>query len=119
MAKEKLTIYIKPTCTTCRKALKILNESNEDFKNIDYFEKPLTSKTLTRLIKKLGTPPRELLRKNSPVYKEFGLSKKELTDSEIIDLMIENPDLLQRPIVVKGEKVVLARPADKILDLFK
>ena len=119
MAGDKLKIYIKPTCTTCRKALKILNESDTEFKSVNYFETPLTKKTLTQLIKNLGMSPRELLRKNSPVYKELGLSKKELTDSGIIDLMLENPDLLQRPIVVKGDKVMLARPADKISDVFE
>lgn len=114
MSKEKLKIYIKPTCTTCRKALKILNEEQADFEAVNYFEKPLTKKELTGLIKKLGIPARELLRKNEKTYKELGLSKKELTESEIIDLFIEHPNLLQRPIVRKGERVILARPAEEI-----
>ena len=114
MSKEKITIYIKPTCTTCRKVLKILRETETDFDSVNYFEEPLTKKTLTKLINSLGIPPRELLRKNESTYKELGLSKSELSDSEIIGLMVKHPDLLQRPMVVKGGKVVLARPAQEI-----
>ena len=114
MSKEKITIYVKPTCTTCRKVLKILGESETDFDSVNYFEEPLTKKTLTKLIKSLGIPPRDLLRKNESIYKELGLSKSKLSDSEIIELMVKHPNLLQRPIVVKGGKVVLARPAEEV-----
>ena len=117
MSKDKITIYIKPTCTTVRKALKILRESGVGFDPVNYYETPLTKRKLTELVKKLGIPPRELLRKNEKIYKELGLAKKELKDSEIIDLMIEHPDLLQRPIAVKGDKVILARPAEEIESL--
>ena len=114
MSKEKITIYVKPTCTTCRKVLKILKESEADFDSVNYFEEPLSKKTLTQLVKSLGIPPRDLLRKNEKIYKELGLSKKELSDTQIIDLMVKHPDLLQRPIVIKGDEVVLARPAEEI-----
>ncbi|MEQ9620055.1 MAG: ArsC/Spx/MgsR family protein [Deltaproteobacteria bacterium] len=114
MSDEKLKIYIKPTCTTCRKALKILREEGAEFSAVNYFEEPLTRKELTGLIEKLGVPARELLRKNEKIYKELGLSKKELSEKEIIDLLVRYPDLLQRPIVRKGGRVILARPAEKI-----
>lgn len=114
MSKDKITIYIKPTCTTVRKALKILRESGAEFEPVNYYETPFTKRKLSGLIKKLGLPPRELLRKNEKIYKELGLAKKELKDSEIIDLMIQHPDLLQRPIAVKADKVILARPAEEI-----
>lgn len=114
MSKEKITIYVKPTCTTCRKVLKILRESEADFDSVNYFEEPLSKKTLTQLVKSLGIPPRDLLRKNESIYRELGLSKKELSDSQIIELMVKHPDLIQRPIVVKGSKVLLARPAEEI-----
>ena len=114
MGIEKITIYVKPTCTTCRKVLKILRETDTDFDSINYFEEPINKKTLTKLVMQLGIPPKELLRKNEAIYKELGLSKKELSDSEIIDLMIKHPDLIQRPIVVKDKEVILARPAEEI-----
>ena len=114
MSKDKITIYIKPTCTTVRKALKILREKSAEFDPVNYYETPFSKRKLTELIKKLGVQPRELLRKNEKIYKELGLSKKELKDSQVIDLMIKHPDLLQRPIAVKGDKVILARPAEEI-----
>lgn len=117
MSREKLKIYIKSTCTTCRKAIKILNENDTDYEAVNYFEKPLNKKELTELVKKLGIPAKDLLRKNEKKYKELGLSKKDLTDAEIIDLLVKNPDLIQRPIVRKGEKVILARPAEEIMKL--
>jgi len=119
MSGNKITIYVKPTCTTCRKTLKILKEDGSEFEEINYFEKPLTKKKLRELIKKLEVPPRDLLRKNEKIYKELGLSKKELSDAEIIDLMVKHPDLIQRPIVIKGDKVILARPAEKIEGFIK
>jgi len=114
MSKEKITIYVKPTCTTCRKVLKILRESEADFDSVNYFEKPLSKKTLTQLVKSLGITPRDLLRKNEKIYKELGLSKKELSDPQTIELMVKHPDLIQRPIVVKGSEVLLARPAEDV-----
>ena len=114
MSKDKITIYIKPTCTTCRKVLKILRESDTDFKSVNYIEEPLTRSTLSKLIKSLGIPSKDLLRKNESTYKELGLSKKELNESEIINLIVNHQKLLQHPIVVKEEKLILARPAEKI-----
>ena len=66
------------------------------------------------MIKKLGLAPRELLRTSEAVYKELGLGKRELSDDEIIRLMVEHPDLLQRPIVERGERAVLGRPTENI-----
>ncbi|HEX9665042.1 MAG TPA: arsenate reductase family protein [Thermodesulfobacteriota bacterium] len=114
MTEDKLRIYIKPTCTTCRNALKILSEKGADFEAINYYEKPFSKKGLTELINKLNISPKDLLRKNEKVYKDLGLSNRDLSDSEIIDLMIKHPDLIQRPIVDGKGKVILARPAEEI-----
>jgi len=111
MKEDEVKIYIKPTCTTCRKALKILNEKGKDFEAINYYEKPFTRKKLAELIKKLNTPPKELLRKKD--------AKKDLSDSEVIDLMIKYPDLIQRPIVESSGRVLLARPAEEINKILK
>jgi arsenate reductase len=119
MKKDKLRIYIKPTCTTCRKALRILNEKGADFEAINYYEEPFSKKGLTQLIKKLNIAPKDLLRKNEKIYKELGLSQKSLSDSQWIDLMIKHPDLIQRPIVDGKGKVILARPAEEIKKILK
>ena len=65
----------------------------------------------------MGIQPRELLRTTEPVYKELGLGRRELSDDEIIRLMAEHPDLIQRPIVERGERAVLGRPAERIKEL--
>jgi arsenate reductase len=119
MTEDKLRIYIKPTCTTCRKALRILNEKRTDFEAINYYEKPFSKKGLTELIKKLNISPKDLLRKNEKIYKDLNLSHKDLSDSQIIDLMIKHPDLIQRPIVDGKGKVILARPAEEIKKILK
>jgi arsenate reductase len=85
-----------------------------DFETINYYENPLTKEKLGQLLKKLGVSPREILRKNEEEYKKLGLSKRELYYPEILDLMLKYPDLIQRPIVEKGNKAVLARPVEKI-----
>jgi arsenate reductase (glutaredoxin) len=114
MTQDKLRIYIKPTCTTCRNALKILNEKGTAFEAINYYQKPFSKKGLTELIEKLNITPKDLLRKNEKIYREPGLSRRDLSDSEIIDLMIKHPDLIPRPIVDGKGKVILARPAEEI-----
>jgi arsenate reductase len=66
---------------------------------------------------KLGIPPRELLRKGEQVYRELQIGQRELTDDQIIELMVQHPDLIQRPIVVRGEKAVLGRPPENVKEL--
>ena len=84
---------------------------------MNYYIEPLTKKKLTELIRKMGISPRDLLRTSEPVYKELGLAKGEFTDAEIISLMIENPDLIQRPIVERGDRAVLGRPTERVKEL--
>ena len=114
MKHDRLKIYIKPTCTTCRRALSILNEEGIEHDTINYYKTPFTKRELTELIKRMKITPVELLRKNESIYTELGLSKKVLSDTEIIDTMIKYPDLIQRPIVDREGRVILARPAEEI-----
>jgi len=93
---------------------KLLRESGIPFDKVNYYVEPLSRKKLTELIRKLSMKPRDLLRKSEPIYKELGLAKDEFSDSELIDLMIKHPDLLQRPIVERGDRAVLGRPVEKV-----
>jgi arsenate reductase len=77
----------------------------------------LSKKKLTELVRKLNLKPRELLRKGEPIYKELGLGERQLSDSELIALMVEHPDLLQRPIVERGDRAVLGRPTENVKEL--
>lgn len=111
---DKIKVYQKPTCSKCRATIGILKDRGADFESINYYEQRLTEKELRKLIDRLGIAPRDLLRKGEPVYRDLGLAKRELTDEELIRLMVENPDLIQRPIVVKGDRAVLARPPETV-----
>ena len=93
---------------------KLLRASGVDFEKVNYYINPLSEKKLRELVKKMGIQPRELLRKTEPIYRELGLSKNDFSDDEIIALMAENPDLIQRPIVERGNRAVLGRPSENV-----
>lgn len=114
---DNLTIYHKPTCTTCRQAVQLLKDSGKPFTAINYYEQTFTKGQLKGLLKKAGLSPREVLRTKEEIYQELGLAGKSLSDDELLDLMVKHPDLIQRPIVVRGEKAILARPADSVKKL--
>ena len=117
MSEKKITIYLKPTCTTCKKAVALLEEEGVDFDRIDYYKQKLSKKELTGLIKKLNINPKDILRKRATEYSELGLEQKKLTLSEIVNLVLKYPDLLVRPIVICGEEVFVARPAEKLKNI--
>lgn len=112
-----VTIYQKPTCSTCRQAVQLLKESGKPFTAVNYYEKPFTKAQLKNLLKKAGLSSKDILRTKEDIYKELGLAKKNLSDDELLDVMVAHPDLIQRPIVEKGEKVILARPAESVKGL--
>ncbi len=115
---QKITVYEKPTCTTCRKTVKMLNEMGIDFDKVNYYIKPFTKNKLRTLLKKMGMQPSELLRKNEKAYKELDVKNNNYTQAQILDFMILDHNLIQRPIVEKGEKAVLGRPVERIKELF-
>ena len=96
---------------------KLLRESGVPFEKVNYYVEPLSKKKLTDLVRKMNLKPRELLRKSEAIYKELGLADRELSDSELIALMVEHPDLLQRPIVERGDRAVLGRPTENVKEL--
>jgi arsenate reductase len=117
MSEAKLTIYEKPTCTTCKKTVALLNERGIDFDDVNYFIDELSAAKIAELLDKAGITPRELLRPREALYKELGLADSQHTDVELIELMAEHPGLIQRPIAELGPKAVLCRPPEKILEL--
>jgi arsenate reductase (glutaredoxin) len=96
---------------------KLLRESGVDFDKVNYYIAPLSKSKLTELIRKMALTPRELLRTSEPIYRELGLGKGEFTDDQIISLMVKHPDLIQRPIVEKGNRAVLGRPVENVKEL--
>src|SRR5438046_1712988 len=96
---------------------KLLRESGVDFDKVNYYLEPLSKAKLSELIRKMGIQPRELLRTSEPIYRELGLGEGEFTDEQIVSLMVKHPDLIQRPIVERGNRAVLGRPVDNVKQL--
>ena len=96
---------------------KLLRESGIAYDKVNYYTEPLSRKKLTELLRKMDMKPRDLLRKGEAVYKELGLAEDKFSDGELIGLMIEHPDLIQRPIVERGDRAVLGRPTENVKEL--
>lgn len=114
---KKIIIYQKPTCTTCRKVHEALVKSGVDFEAVNYYLDPIPKAKLQELVLKMGIPARDLFRKKEDIYKELKLSSREVSDAEAIELMAKHPDLIERPIVEKGSRAILARPAERIQEI--
>jgi arsenate reductase len=113
----KITVYQKPTCTTCRQVSAALRDAGVDFEAVDYYTDPIPKAKLKELLGKMGISARQLLRTKEEQYKQLRLGERELTDDAIIDAMVEHPDLIQRPIVEKGRRAILARPAERLREI--
>ena len=114
----KTKIYHNPRCKKSREGLQLLEERNIDFEVIKYLENVPSINELEKLIQMLNIHPIDLIRKNEKIWKE-SYKPKDLSDSEIIYAMHTNPKLIERPIVVKGDKAVIGRPIDNILEFIK
>lgn len=113
---EKVRVYEKPTCTTCRRLTKWLKEKGIEYEKVNYYIEPLTEEKLKELLKKANLKAFDILRKSEPAFREKALTK-DTPENEIIKAIIENPDLLQRPIVEVGNKAILARPVERIEEI--
>ena len=113
----KIVVYQKPTCTTCRQVHAALVESGVDFTAVNYYVDPIPKKKLLELLRKMKMTPRELMRTKESVYKTLRIAERDLSDDELVELMVKNPDLIQRPIVEKGARAILARPAERIKEI--
>ena len=107
---KTIKVYHKPTCTTSRKVIKLLSDKYTNFEKINYYEERFTKTRLNELLKMMNKKPSEILRKKEAAYKKLDFKNKKHTESQILNLMIQNPDLIERPIVQKGKKAILARP---------
>lgn len=113
---EKITVYEKPTCTTCRDLNKLFEENAIDYRKVNYFIEPLTEEKLKDLLRKANLSPIDVLRSKETLAKELNITEDTEPD-EIIKLIVENPSLLQRPIVEIGDRAVLARPIERAIEL--
>lgn len=114
---DPIVVYQKPTCSACRQVYNALKDSGVDFSAVNYYVDPIPKAKLLDLLAKMGIGPRDLLRTKEPIYRELGLGSPQVDDGAIVDAMVAHPDLIQRPIVEKGAKAILARPAERLKDI--
>lgn len=108
-----VTVYEKSTCTTCRKLMELLVERGVDFETVEYHVEGLTEPEIRELLGKAGITAAEALRLREPGAKEL----KDAGEDKVIAAMVERPALLQRPIIVNGDRAVLARPIERVLEI--
>ena len=109
--------FHNPRCSKSRQALALLKERKDKFEVFMYLDEKLEKGFLKEIIQKLGISPRDLLRTGESAYKENNLKDSNISDEEIINLMIEYPKLIERPIFVKGSKAIVGRPPEDILKI--
>jgi len=112
-----VTIYHNPRCSKSRASLAILEEHQVTSKIVEYLESPPDADELKRLLAMLGMSARELMRTGEAVYQTLGLADSSHTEEELVEIMVANPILIERPIVVSGNKAVIGRPPEKIVDI--
>ena len=114
---SKIIIYHNPRCSKSRAALKLLKEKNQDPEIFLYLQEILSQSKIRSLIKMLNIPIREILRKGEEEYKRNNLNDENISDEELINFMIKFPKIIERPIIIKGDKAVIGRPPENILKL--
>ena len=114
---SKYTIFHNPRCSKSRQTLQILKDNECDTEIILYLETAIDQSVIKSAIKKISLSPRELLRKGEQEFKDNDLKNKNLSDQEILEFMVKHPKLIERPIVIKGEKAILGRPPENVLEL--
>ena len=110
-----VTIYHNPRCSKSRATLQLLEARGIKPKIVDYVKTPPLAGELKAILKKLKLKPRELLRPGEPRYAELGLKDRDLDDDALIALMVANPILIERPIVIAGDKAAIGRPPESVL----
>ncbi len=113
---NKVIVYHNPQCSKSRCAIDFLKGKNTEFELVEYLKKPLSEEDLKQVIEVLGIKPEALVRKNEAIYK-LHFKDKSLNDDEWIKVLVENPKLIERPIVVCDGRAVIARPTERILEI--
>lgn len=112
-----LTVFYNPVCSKCRRLRHILDERGEEYQLIEYLVTPPDRKTLESLVAGLDAEPATLVRRDQRI-KELGISDEDCsTRAQVVDLLLAHPELLERPVVVRGKKAIVARPPERVLEL--
>ena len=115
---EDITIWHNPRCSKSRNALNLLEEKNIEAKVVKYLDKTPSKDELKDILNKLNMTAQELMRKGETIYKELAL-ENETNEDKLLESMINNPKLIERPVIIKGDKAVIARPIENLEELLK
>jgi len=116
-SRPSVTLYHNPRCSKSRQALNLLTESGIEPEIVEYLKTPPDAETLREVLRMLGLRPRELMRTKENRYKEMNLADESLSEEDLIDAMVENPILIERPIVIRGKQARLGRPPERVLEI--
>ncbi len=114
---KNVSIFYNPKCSKCRLTMDILNDKGIDTTVVEYLSTPPDKATLIEVLSLLGVEPRELMRKHEAPYKNNNLDNPDLSRDQLIQAMIDNPILIERPIIINGNKATIGRPPEKVLDI--
>tara|TARA_B100001758_G_C18340590_1_gene574085 strand:+ start:233 stop:580 length:348 start_codon:yes stop_codon:yes gene_type:complete len=112
-----VTIFHNPRCSKSRQTLSLIQEKNIDINIIEYLKTPPDISQLKQILKQLGYEPRQLMRKSEQIYKDLDLGNENKTAADLIIAMTQNPILIERPIVLSGEKAAIGRPPESVLNI--
>ena len=112
-----VTIFHNPRCSKSRQTLSLIQEKNIDINIIEYLKTPPDISQLKQILKKLGYEPRQLMRKSEQIYKDLDLGNENKTAEDLVIAMTQNPILIERPIVLSGEKAAIGRPPESVLNI--
>jgi arsenate reductase len=114
---ERVTVYHNPTCGKSRGALDILRERGVQADVVEYLKTPVDRPTLERFLDLLAGPPADLVRKDRR-FQELGLDASRIvTREQVVDVLLAHPELMERPVVVRGGRAVIARPSERVLEI--
>ena len=113
----KVTIYHNPRCTKSRQTLQLIRDAGVEPEIVEYLKTPPGADELDDILKRLKIEPIDLMRRKEPPFKELGIANRELSREEAIQILVDNPVLIERPVVVKGRKAVIGRPPENVNDL--
>ena len=112
-----VTIFHNPRCSKSRQTLSLIQEKSIDINIIEYLKTPPDISQLKQTLKKLGYEPRQLMRKSEQIYKDLDLGNENKTTEDLVIAMAQNPILIERPIVLSGEKAAIGRPPESVLNI--
>ena len=112
-----VVIFHNPRCSKSRQTLQLLQDNGVEPEVVEYLKNPPSKTRLKQILKMLGLEPRQLMRTKESEYKEQGLADETLTQDQLVEAMLATPKLIERPIVVNGDKAAIGRPPEDVLEI--